>query len=109
MSCRCHVVPAAVPPHGLHAADIALDGFSVLTTGRRAHGLPPDTRARLLRRPTRLPGFETLMDDVKIPLLLAAGASRHGSRPVRPFVRADPCWTSARRPTGPTSVASTPW
>ncbi|MFF8938118.1 GMC family oxidoreductase N-terminal domain-containing protein [Streptomyces paradoxus] len=90
---RLHRFMSSLPPYlrtGLHAADMALDGFSVLTTGRRAHRLPPDTRARLLRRLTRLPGFETLMDNVKIPLLLAAGASRHGSRPVKPFVRADP-------------------
>ncbi|MFJ8595156.1 GMC family oxidoreductase N-terminal domain-containing protein [Streptomyces sp. NPDC093598] len=84
---------SSLPPHvrtGLHAADMALDGFSMLTTGRRAHRLPPDTRARLLQRLTRLPGFEVLMDNAKIPLLLAAGASRHSSRPVRPFVRTDP-------------------
>ncbi|MEV0241636.1 GMC family oxidoreductase [Streptomyces sp. NPDC050674] len=84
---------SSLPPYvrtGLRAADLAFDGFSLLTTGRRAHCLPPDSRDRLLRRLVRLPGFEVLMDSVKIPLLLAAGASRHSSRPVRPFVRAPP-------------------
>ncbi|CAL9346248.1 GMC family oxidoreductase N-terminal domain-containing protein [Streptomyces sp. enrichment culture] len=84
---------ASLPPYiraGLLAADVALDGASLLGTGRRAHRLPPDTRARLLRRLTRLPGFEVLMDNVKIPLLLAAGASRHSARRVQPLVRNDP-------------------
>lgn len=84
---------ASLPPYvraGLLAADVALDGASVLSTGRRAHRLPAATRARLLQRLTRLPGFEALMDNVKIPLLLAAGSCRHGSRPVRPLVRRDP-------------------
>lgn len=83
----------ALPPSvraGLLAADVALDGASVLSTGRRAHRLPADARARLRGRLIRLPGFETVMDNVKIPLLLAAGAGRHGSRPVRPLVREDP-------------------
>ncbi|WP_369193026.1 GMC family oxidoreductase N-terminal domain-containing protein [Streptomyces djakartensis] len=84
---------SSLPPSvrtGLHAADVALDGFSVLTTGRRAHRLPADDRARLLRRLVRLPGLEGLLDTVKIPLLLAAGASRHSARTVRSLVRADP-------------------
>ncbi|MEG8277217.1 GMC family oxidoreductase [Streptomyces sp. AHA2] len=84
---------SSLPPYvrtGLRAADAALDGLAVLTTGRRAHRLPADARARLLRRLVRLPGFPALLDNVKIPVLLAAGASRHGTRAVRPLVRADP-------------------
>lgn len=84
---------ASLPPSvrtGLCAVDVALDGFSVATTGRRADRLPPDARARLLGRLLRLPGARALLDNVKVPLLLAAGASRYGARPPRPLVRADP-------------------
>lgn len=84
---------SSLPPYvrtGLNAADLALDGFSLLTTGRHARRLPPAARARLLQRLVRLPGCEALLDSVKIPLLLAAGASRHGPRAVQPFVRTDP-------------------
>ncbi|MEU5366473.1 GMC family oxidoreductase [Streptomyces sp. NPDC005925] len=84
---------SSLPPTvraGLCAVDVALDGFSVATTGRRARRLPPHARARLLGRLLRLPGARPLLDNVKIPLLLAAGASRHGSRPPRVPVRADP-------------------
>ncbi|HET9380790.1 MAG TPA: GMC family oxidoreductase [Streptomyces sp.] len=84
---------SALPPavrSGLRAVDVALDGFALTTTGRRAHRLPPAARARLLGRLLRLPGAQALLDNVKVPLLLAAGASRYGGRAVRPLVRADP-------------------
>ncbi|MFI1003214.1 GMC family oxidoreductase N-terminal domain-containing protein [Streptomyces galbus] len=90
---RLSAFASALPAHvraGLDAADLALDAVSLLTTARRAHRLPPEARARLLRRLLRLPGCETLLDTAKVPVLLAAGASRHGTRAVAPFQRADP-------------------
>ncbi|MBA0126900.1 GMC family oxidoreductase [Haloechinothrix sp. YIM 98757] len=83
---------------GLHAGSGALDTAAVLLTGRRFDQLDADRRDEVCRTLTARPALATLVDALKMPLLLASGSAE--PPPETGIVRPDPeldctpadCW-----------------
>ena len=76
---------------GIRAAAGALDAYALARTGRRLAGLTPGERERVLAALGARPGLQTVLDVLKVPVLLAAGTERLSAQAEPPPpVRDDP-------------------
>lgn len=90
---RLQLLLSRVPPaarRAFHAAAVGADAASVAVTRRRLRDLDQPERDRLLRALSALPGGTALLEALKVPVLLAAGAARSDRRRTPPQPGPDP-------------------